>query len=253
MKTTHLTRHGFTLLLMLMSWTAMSAQSWGNDHGIVGGSISATIEPSTLRIGETATLSIDVSNDVELGRVGCHISKLPEGLEWTEDSSSGLEPDGEGGYYITWYYEGMVQLQPGGHSRAEFTLVATQKTENALVSANAYGQNYEFEYDDEGQITSEEKVYYDLGSAAANVTVSSMLGDANGDGAVSIVDATTVANHVMGRTVQSIDEHAADANNDGRLSIADASKVVELLLTDPSYSPALAAPQTTTSQQKINR
>ena len=55
-------------------------------------------------------------------------------------------------------------------------------------------------------------------------------GDANGDGQLSITDATTIVDYVLTGSSPFINLECADVNGDGSISITDASLVVEMIL-----------------------
>lgn len=65
----------------------------------------------------------------------------------------------------------------------------------------------------------------------AILTVKEMtLGDVNGDGRVSVADAISIINYVLGRTPVSFITIAADVNGDGDISLADAVATVDIIL-----------------------
>ncbi len=73
------------------------------------------------------------------------------------------------------------------------------------------------------------------------ITVLSLnLGDANGDGNVTVADMTAIAHHVMGRTPEGFSAKAADANGDGQVNVADYTAVAHLLLYGTIERPAAA-------------
>lgn len=62
----------------------------------------------------------------------------------------------------------------------------------------------------------------------------SLLGDANGDGHVSIVDAVIVIHYVLGTNSDNFVFENADANNNDFISISDALDIVNIILADPN-------------------
>ena len=66
------------------------------------------------------------------------------------------------------------------------------------------------------------------------------LGDANGDGNVTVADMTAIAHHVLGNTPASFSVTAADANQDGQVNVADYTAVAHLLLYGRIEGPATA-------------
>lgn len=57
-----------------------------------------------------------------------------------------------------------------------------------------------------------------------------IVGDANGDGRVSITDVSTIAGYLLGNTPEQFSAAGADVNVDGRISITDVSTLASLLL-----------------------
>lgn len=69
------------------------------------------------------------------------------------------------------------------------------------------------------------------GDRKTTLTIKEMtMGDVNGDGRVSVADAISIINYVLGRTPVSFITKAADVNGDGGISLADAVAVVDIIL-----------------------
>ena len=64
------------------------------------------------------------------------------------------------------------------------------------------------------------------------------IGDANGDGNVTVADMTAIAHHVLGNTPASFSATAADVNQDGQVNVADYTAVAHLLLYGSIDRPA---------------
>ncbi len=62
--------------------------------------------------------------------------------------------------------------------------------------------------------------------------ITTIKGDANGDGAVTIADANGVVNYFLGVSDTNIDLNAADTNGDGEITIADANAIVNVFLNE---------------------
>ena len=56
------------------------------------------------------------------------------------------------------------------------------------------------------------------------------IGDVNGDGRVSVADAISIINYVLGRTPVSFITEAAYVNDDSVISLGDAVATVDLIL-----------------------
>lgn len=55
-------------------------------------------------------------------------------------------------------------------------------------------------------------------------------GDVNEDGKVTLVDATSVINHVLNKTPSNFNEQAADINGDGKITLVDATMIINKIL-----------------------
>lgn len=56
-----------------------------------------------------------------------------------------------------------------------------------------------------------------------------LMGDANGDGVVTIADVTAVINHINGITTGTFIEEAANVNHDETISIADVTGIINII------------------------
>ena len=56
-----------------------------------------------------------------------------------------------------------------------------------------------------------------------------LVGDANDDDKVSIIDAVSIANKIMGNPSADFKDDAADVNGDGKITITDAVGVVDII------------------------
>ncbi|MBR1655385.1 MAG: hypothetical protein IJ698_03055 [Prevotella sp.] len=57
-----------------------------------------------------------------------------------------------------------------------------------------------------------------------------ILGDANGDGKVTVADYTAIAHYILGKTPANFNEKAADVNGDGKINVADYTAAAHLIL-----------------------
>jgi hypothetical protein len=70
------------------------------------------------------------------------------------------------------------------------------------------------------------------------------LGDANGDGGVTITDAVGVVNKILGNASTDFNDLEADVNQDGKITITDAVGVVNIILNGEATSaPAMEVPE----------
>ena len=67
-----------------------------------------------------------------------------------------------------------------------------------------------------------------------NVTVergtASMIGDANDDGIINMMDVITVINYILGKSPSPFNYVNADANQDTMISMTDVTKIINIIL-----------------------
>lgn len=64
-----------------------------------------------------------------------------------------------------------------------------------------------------------------------SVDNTNFIGDVNGDGEISVVDATELQKYLVGLSSLSVDQLAvADTNGDGKISIIDATEIQKYLV-----------------------
>ncbi len=66
-----------------------------------------------------------------------------------------------------------------------------------------------------------------------------IIGDANGDGSVTITDAVAIVNYILGNKSENFNFDAADVNGDKAITITDAVGVVNIILSGEAGAPAL--------------
>ena len=65
------------------------------------------------------------------------------------------------------------------------------------------------------------------------VIVENALGDANGDGIISVADVTAIQRFISEISVENFNEALADVNNDGKITIDDATLIQRYLAEEP--------------------
>ena len=70
-----------------------------------------------------------------------------------------------------------------------------------------------------------------MSSLTVTKAASFIIGDVNCDGKVSIVDVTTLINHLLGGNPEPFNPAAADANTDSKISIGDVTSIIDILLS----------------------
>ena len=69
-----------------------------------------------------------------------------------------------------------------------------------------------------------------------------ILGDADGDGNVTIFDATTIQRHLADLPTQSFIEDAADCDGDGSVTVLDATAIQRHLASLPTQAKGIGEP-----------
>ena len=116
----------------------------------------------------------------------------------------------------------------GSHTNIFYLQVWGDTTGQALVfKVSTGGEIVEVDqgltYQVNGEVGSPSAYYYvDLPSTF-------LLGDANGDGTVSIADVTAIINRINNATTGTFIQAAADVNGDGIISIADVTGVINII------------------------
>lgn len=116
----------------------------------------------------------------------------------------------------------------GSHTNIFYLQVWGDTTGQALVfKVSTSGEIVEVDqgltYQVNGEVGSPSAYYYvDLPSTF-------LLGDANGDGTVSIADVTAIINRINNATTGTFIQAAADVNGDGIISIADVTGVINII------------------------
>ena len=78
---------------------------------------------------------------------------------------------------------------------------------------------------------------HDVEQMTSTITVRDLsLGDANGDGKVTVADLVAIAHYVMGYPPANFSVSAADANQDSMVNVADYVRVAHMLGEDPTQS-----------------
>ena len=81
-------------------------------------------------------------------------------------------------------------------------------------------------------------------NCSATLTVSNIkVGDANGDGKVSITDAVAVVNKLLGKPSANFRADAADVTGDGKITITDAVAIVNIVLGKRPANARMREPQ----------
>ncbi|MBQ6080643.1 MAG: DUF5074 domain-containing protein [Muribaculaceae bacterium] len=116
---------------------------------------------------------------------------------------------------------------------AALAVTVASSANNAVASAEVSGLNLIIEGLAKG--TTEVNVTTDSNGKTASctftVTVTSMPGDVNMDGVLSIADVTSLIDVLLGSGLDIYDLAAADVDGNGSVTIADVTKLIDILLT----------------------
>jgi hypothetical protein len=104
----------------------------------------------------------------------------------------------------------------------QLTFMVYDRTEKE--EKHIYGVNVKFSVDG--------MVGYPSQPQAFDVNFNYLLGDANGDGKVSIADAVAIVDFILSDGATELVQAAADMNKDGKISISDAVDVVDMILNN---------------------
>ena len=200
-----------------------------------------SIEDFTIKAGETQTMLIDLSNpDTEVTLVQFDL-RLPAGLTIAEEQGD-LLIDIAG--RTTWKNHSLQANATGGIIR--FLLASGSNkvitgTSGAIISIQLTAANT-FK---EGDIRLEEQLIVTPSAAEtypADYTYkvsagSTVRGDANGDGSISVTDIAVVVNCILQLpNTGSFSEYGADANGDGDITVTDIGVIVDKILGNTASS-----------------
>ena len=199
------------------------------------------VEPLTVQPGETATVSVMMTNQTVSVRSYEFSVALPEGISFVanEDGdyasiSSGRfsssscifasEIQSDGSLKVVFTPTGSAMIKGTEGEICTFTINVPEGTadgsysisvKDAVLSDDGTPNPNKFEIEDE---------------IVSCLTVQDyLLGDANNDGNISIGDVMAVLNKIAGNTVDNFNEKAADANQDSKITIGDVMVILTMI------------------------
>jgi hypothetical protein len=141
---------------------------------------------------------------------------------------------------------GRYRLSAKVNTEEGSTVTVTLGEVSVTVNASDLGEHYfadavieEFDQEEDTEVTLSFKTSdgqwlraddVRLYRLVGNDKTAIILGDANGDGKVSVEDITVVAAYLMDNSANTIDLNAADANKDGIISVADITTIAAIIL-----------------------
>lgn len=191
-----------------------------------------TLEVSDTKVvlGATTMLPVYMTNEESITAFQFEVS-LPEGVTMTgyelssrkaADHSESFTLLPNGNYQVT-----CLSLSSKAFSGTEGLLANLQLAADKEITAGDYEvslKNIELSATANKALT--------VADITATLTVSDVkIGDTNGDGRISITDAVTIVNFILGRTPANYVAEASDVNGDGRTSITDAVAIVNKILS----------------------
>ena len=188
-----------------------------------------TMSSAELYKGKTVTIPVELNNLNEYTAFECTLT-LPDGVTCSKVSLSDRATD----HTITksQTIDGTVKFAAISFSLSPFTgsdgvLFNIELTASDDIIDGDYAislKNIKFSTVDATE--------HQLADVTATLTLKTAIkGDANGDGSVSITDAVTIVNYIMGNILSSFVFVAADINESGDISITDAVGTISLLLS----------------------
>ena len=188
-----------------------------------------TLSDTEVCKGRSVVLPVDMHNSKPITALQFELS-LPTGVTLSDC----LLTERKGGNHVVSY----SQLANGNYQVVVFSLTNSVflGSEGALgrleldVDADMSAGDYPVLVKNIELTTSDEEAINPDDAQATLSVVDVKIGDANGDGKISITDAVAIVGHILGSGKDGFTVVAADVNGDGRISITDAVSVVNMIL-----------------------
>ena len=179
--------------------------------------------------GRTGVLPVELNNTESITAFQFEVT-LPDGIALSKcqltgrkgnDHTTSFKKMENGHYQVTG-----ISLSKETFSGTEGTLVNLTIGVGDAVAAGNYTVGI-----GEIELTTADTKAIHPADVSATLAVSDVkLGDANGDGKISITDAVAIVSHILGSDPEGFAVAAADVNGDGKVSITDAVAVVDMIL-----------------------
>jgi len=189
--------------------------------------------------GETKTVSIVLDNPTtDYIAFECWL-RLPDGVRIVYDEDGYLaavlnstraprhelevkEPEGDGVYHLLCYSSRNSVIK----EKSGELISLTVKCDADATQGSYDGELYNLVFSDPNKV----QVNFPDVSFAITIAGSTMPGDANGDGVVSVADVAEVVNYILQQPSDSFVIGAADMDGNGDVTIADALAIVDIIL-----------------------
>ena len=185
-------------------------------------------------VGSQATLPIMMANKEKITACAFEIV-LPEGVtissyqltERKADQSVGVEQLANGNHQVVIFSSTSTAL-----NGTDGVLLNLALTADMFMSTGTYVLGIK-----NIELTTTDALTINPVDVNVALTVSDVqIGDANGDGKISITDAVAIVNSILGNASANFVNEAADVNGDGKVSITDAVAVVNKVLKSGTVS-----------------
>ena len=199
------------------------------------------IEDASVVQGGWVTVPISMTNENDITAFQFEL-ELPEGFSVQNASLTSRKSNQTMSYTQMTngnYQFAAFSLNAKAFSGNEGTLVNLMLKASSTVSPGDYTVKVK-----NIELTTTDEQACKPSSRWATLTVKNIrVGDANGDGNISITDAVAVVNKVLGKPSTAFREEAADVNGDGRITITDAVAIVNIVLGKRPANARVREPQ----------
>ena len=188
---------------------------------------SLSVQPIEVQVGEQTEMVVSLAGGTSATSLQFNL-QLPEGMTAeTSSATLGSATDGHtlsvqtldsGDLLFILYSMDLKPFKDGELIRIPIMAGSTETTSS--------GKLYTV------RTATVDAVSHTCADAAFSATVSGAykLGDANGDGTVSVTDVTMTISHILGQTPAGFNKDAVDINRDGSISVTDVTMIIDMIL-----------------------
>ena len=198
-----------------------------------------TAENVTANPGDTVDVKISLSNNPGIVSATIKVDYDSNVLTLTKVTDAGVlgtqshKPEYTSPYTLAWANDTATTNYTVNGTIVTLTFKVGNNAENGKsypISLSYNYNNYEI-YDKDLN-----PVEFSISNGSISVTQSSakLLGDVDGDGEVTIIDATLIQRYLVQLKVYAFDEEAADSDGDGEITIVDATFIQRWLAQIPT-------------------
>lgn len=211
------------LLVTLLLFTTISVIAATDTTNTTKTSPMFSVSSTGGKCGESVYVNVNIENNPGITALQLNINYSASDLELVSIEDNKLFSDSitysqlnKNPFIISWFSSSSENITNNGTiATLEFKILDNAKTSDINISYDA-----ENVFDSSFNNVS-------FGTLSGKITVNqSVIGDANGDGVISIVDATLIQKYLA--NLENFDDEqlsVADANGDGKITIVDATQV----------------------------